>query len=59
MVATRKIYVAVADILNGLYEDGVLISPTTAERFADVFAEDNPRFDYSKFMAAIHPYPEN
>ena len=50
MVATKRVYDAIAEILKELYDEGILVSPMTAEKVADVFARDNPRFRSDLFM---------
>ena len=51
---TRKDYVATAEILNG-YKDQIdfLILADLAEDFADMFAEDNDRFNHQIFIDAV------
>jgi hypothetical protein len=51
---TRKDYVETADILNG-YIDQIdfVILATMAEDFAEMFANDNERFDHQRFIDAV------
>ena len=51
---TRKDYVATAEILNA-YKDSVdfLILADIAEDFAEMFAEDNERFNHQRFIDAV------
>ena len=50
---TRKDYIVTADILNQAlpHEKDLVIN--MAHDFADYFAKDNPRFDRSRFFAAV------
>jgi hypothetical protein len=51
---TRKDYVATAEILNE-YKDKIdfLILADIAEDFAEMFAEDNERFNHQRFIDAV------
>lgn len=51
MSMSRKNYEAIAKVLN---EDYGYLTPTkvVAEKLAKYFKEDNPNFDYDRFMAA-------
>jgi hypothetical protein len=51
---TRKDYVATAKILNN-YADSIdfLILSEIADEFAGMFEEDNPNFDYQRFIDAV------
>ena len=51
---TRKDYVATAEILNG-YVDKVdfLVLAELAEDFAEMFSEDNERFQHQRFIDAV------
>jgi len=51
---TRKDYVATANILN-TYVDQIdfLIMSEIADGFAEYFENDNPNFDYQKFIDAV------
>jgi len=51
---TRKDYVQTANILN-VYADHIdfLTLSHIAEEFAQMFAEDNPRFDHQRFIDAV------
>lgn len=51
---TRKDYVATAEILNG-YKDTIdfLVLADLAEDFAEMFAEDNERFNHQRFIDAV------
>ena len=51
---TRKDYVATAEILNG-YVDKVdfLVLADLAEDFAEMFSEDNERFQHQRFIDAV------
>lgn len=51
---TRKDYVETANILNGYVEQiDFLILADIAEDFAEMFANDNERFDHQKFIDAV------
>ena len=51
---TRKDYVETANILNGYVEQiDFLILADIAEDFAEMFAEDNERFDHQRFIDAV------
>lgn len=51
---TRKDYVETANILNGYVEQiDFLILADLAEDFAEMFANDNERFDHQKFIDAV------
>lgn len=56
---TRKDYVAVAKIFNSYViagQDNILVSSlvkSIAEDFADLFANDNPNFDETRFENAV------
>jgi len=57
MAMSKKDYVAVARAVDRNIEDegnddAYKASCRLAERLADVFAADNPRFDRAKFLAA-------
>lgn len=45
---SRKDYVRFAALFNGR----AFVERSLVEEFADILAEDNPRFDRSKFLAA-------
>ena len=53
---TKKDYIKIAELLNnlrqpfGTTEDELL--DTAAYNFADMLADDNPRFDRARFLAA-------
>lgn len=51
---TRKDYVATAEILNAQKDniDFIILSQIATD-FADYFEEDNPRFDYQRFIDAV------
>ena len=51
---TRKDYVATAEILNG-YKDTIdfLLLNEIALDFAEMFSEDNERFDEQRFIDAV------
>ena len=51
---TRKDYVATANILNG-YKDTIdfLLLNEIALDFAEMFSEDNERFDEQRFIDAV------
>jgi len=51
---TRKDYVATAEILNG-YKDTIdfLLLNEIALDFAEMFAEDNERFNEQRFIDAV------
>ena len=51
---TRKDYVETANILNG-YADQIdfLILADIAEDFAEMFSNDNERFDHQRFIDAV------
>lgn len=54
---TRKDYIATADILEALVSstdthEELNLMIEAVENFADMFAEDNPRFDRNRFMRA-------
>lgn len=51
---TRKDYVETASILNA-YKDSIdfLILADLAEEFAEMFANDNDRFDHKRFIDAV------
>jgi hypothetical protein len=51
---TRKDYVETADILNG-YKDQIdfIVLAELAEDFAEMFANDNERFDHKRFIDAV------
>lgn len=51
---TRKDYIATADILNAQKDNiDFIILSDIATAFADYFEEDNPRFDYQRFIDAV------
>lgn len=56
---TRKDYVETANILNEYVDeiDFVILSDI-AENFAEMFANDNPRFDHQRFIDAVFAYKE-
>ena len=52
---TRKDYIAIAEAVRYSLdpsEEGMLDGPLLVERLVRVFAEDNPRFDPSRFREA-------
>lgn len=59
MAMSRKDYEAIAAALKGVIEDAADGHETVnaindaAERLADVFADDNDRFDRARFMQAV------
>lgn len=57
---TRKDYVATAEILNG-YKDSVdfILLNEIALDFAEMFAEDNERFDEQRFIDAVFTEKED
>ncbi len=51
---TRKDYVQTAGILNSIADDvDFLILSDVAEKFAEMFANDNERFDHQRFIDAV------
>ena len=51
---TRKDYVETASILNGFKDEiDYLILADLAEDFAEMFANDNERFDHKRFIDAV------
>lgn len=51
---TRKDYKATANILNSIADDvDFLTLANIAEQFAEMFGNDNPRFDHAKFIDAV------
>jgi hypothetical protein len=51
---TRKDYIETANILNSVADEIDFITlANVAERFAEMFANDNPRFDHAKFIDAV------
>jgi hypothetical protein len=51
---TRKDYVQTATILNGKVDEiDFLILSDLAEQFAEMFANDNERFDHQRFIDAV------
>jgi hypothetical protein len=51
---TRKDYVATADILNKFVDDvDFLTLSRIAENFAQMFENDNERFDHQRFIDAV------
>lgn len=48
---TRKHYIAIAKIINGLMLTHVEKEPI-AQQFADLCGEDNPNFDRQRFLVA-------
>lgn len=50
---TRKDYVETAQILSEHYPNQPKLVSEIAERFAEYFAKDNPRFDKTRFDNAI------
>ena len=61
MALSRKTYVAVAEVIEGVREEAtknggkcpaVLTCDEIARGLADYFAGDNPRFDRSRFLTA-------
>ena len=57
---TRKDYVKTAEILNAQKDfiDFVYLSQIATD-FADYFEEDNPRFDYQRFIDAVFAEGDN
>jgi len=60
MSLSRQHYVAIAGILRETLEDAGGLNWRTAvhavaDRLADYFAADNPRFDRARFMLAAAP----
>jgi len=57
---TRKDYVATAEILNGYKDiiDFVLLNEIVLD-FAEMFLEDNERFDEQRFIDAVFTEKEN
>jgi hypothetical protein len=55
---TRKDYKAIADVLNeqqkdfSEHDDGRMLLAIIASRLSQYMAQDNPRFDRSKFLTA-------
>lgn len=54
MSMTKKNYVQIAAILSEAGQYGDPVDYITAE-LCDVFAQDNPRFDRERFIAACEP----
>ena len=51
---TRKDYIATANILNSIADDvDFLTLANVAEQFAEMFANDNERFDHKRFIDAV------
>ena len=50
---TRKDYIQTASILNEYMTDAPSIVMSLAHDFANYFADDNPRFNYDKFITAV------
>jgi hypothetical protein len=51
---TRKDYVETANILNSVADEMDFIAlANVAEKFAEMFANDNPRFDHQRFIDAV------
>jgi len=51
---TRKDYVETANILNEYVDEiDFLILSDIAENFAEMFANDNPRFSHQRFIDAV------
>jgi len=51
---TRKDYISTAQILNSKVDEiDFLILADIAEKFAEMFANDNERFDHAKFIDAV------
>jgi hypothetical protein len=51
---TRKDYIETANILNSKVDEiDFLILADVAEQFAEMFANDNPRFDHQRFIDAV------
>ncbi len=51
---TRKDYVETANILNSVADEmDFLTLASVAEKFAEMFANDNPRFDHQRFIDAV------
>ena len=51
---TRKDYVETANILNSKVDEiDFLILAELAEQFAEMFSNDNERFDHQRFIDAV------
>jgi len=51
---TRKDYVSTAEILNSVADEMDFFTlANVAEKFAEMFAKDNERFDHAKFIDAV------
>lgn len=51
---TRKDYVATANILNQFVDEiDFLVLQEIADGFAEMFENDNPNFNYQKFIDAV------
>ncbi len=51
---TRKDYISTAEILNSVSDEmDFLTLATIAEKFAEMFSNDNPRFDHQRFIDAV------
>ena len=50
---TRKDYIQTANILNEYMTDAPNLVMSLAHDFANYFADDNPRFNYDKFINAV------
>ena len=50
---TRKHYEKIADILKEHRESNFVSHDLLADKFAELFAEDNPRFDRTRFIEAV------
>ena len=56
---TRKDYVETANILNSKVDEiDFSILADLAEQFAEMFANDNPRFSHQRFIDAVFAYKE-
>lgn len=51
---TRKDYVQTANILNGYIDEmDFLVMQEIVDEFAEMFENDNPNFNYQKFVDAV------
>lgn len=51
---TRKDYITTAEILNSVADEiDFFTLANVAEKFAEMFAKDNERFDHAKFIDAV------